>query len=120
MVGTFFHVCMNLVGHVLCECVLLDILVGNAQKMASNHLLFLAVWHEHSTCTYTHTHTHTPTYLPTYLQSEDFEGTGGLLGSSFKRVKAMGAAGHNRWMCYMILFILFVFLVLYYAIRWRT
>ena len=51
---------------------------------------------------------------------DDFETTGGLLGSSMKRLKVMSNAGHNRWMLYMIVFIVVVFLVLYYIIRWRT
>ena len=51
---------------------------------------------------------------------DDFEHTGGLLGSSMKRLKSMTNAGHNRWMLYMILFIIVVFFVLYYIIRWRT
>ena len=54
------------------------------------------------------------------VMGEDFETAGGLLGSSMKRLKAMGSAGHNRWMLYMILFIVVVFFVLYYIIRWRT
>ena len=51
---------------------------------------------------------------------EDFDSAGGLLGSSMKRLKSMANAGHNRWMLYMILFIVVVFFVFYYLIRWRT
>jgi len=64
--------------------------------------------------------------LPTSLllslsaKDEDFDSAGGLLGSSIKRVKNMAKAGHNRWMCYMILFIVAVFFVCYYIIKWRS
>lgn len=64
--------------------------------------------------------------LPTSLllslsaKDEDFDSAGGLLGSSMKRVKNMAKAGHNRWMCYMILFIVAVFFVCYYIIKWRS
>ena len=54
-----------------------------------------------------------------YPQGGDFDTTGSLLEASMKRVKGMAAAGHNRWMCYMVLFILVVFLLLYYIIKWR-
>ncbi|XP_065901903.1 BET1 homolog [Dysidea avara] len=50
----------------------------------------------------------------------DFDNTGGLLGSSMKRVKNMAKAGHNRWMCYMILFIVLVFFIVYYIVKWRS
>lgn len=48
----------------------------------------------------------------------DADSSGGLLGASMKRVKELGRAGHNRWMCYMLIFILFVFFVIYVVIKW--
>lgn len=60
-----------------------------------------------------------PDDLCTLMQGSDFDTTGSLLGASMKRVKGMAASGHNRWMCYMVLFILLVFLLLYYIIKWR-
>ena len=68
-----------------------------------------------------------PSFFPPHLpllslsaKDEDFDSAGGLLGSSMKRVKNMAKAGHNRWMCYMILFIVAVFFVCYYIIKWRS
>ena len=67
-----------------------------------------------------------PTPIPPSLpppppdQDEDFDSAGGLLGSSMKRVKNMAKAGHNRWMCYLILFIVAVFFMCYYIIKWRS
>jgi blocked-early-in-transport protein 1 len=52
--------------------------------------------------------------------NEDFDTTGSLLTGSLKRVKAMASAGHNRWMLYLILFVLLVFFICYYIIRWRS
>lgn len=51
---------------------------------------------------------------------DDFDTTGSLLGSSMKRLKAMGNAGHNRWMLYIVIFIIVLFFLLYYIIRLRT
>jgi len=53
-----------------------------------------------------------PWSLPPPLdQDEDFDSAGGSLGSSMKRVKNMAKAGHNCWMCYLILFSVAVFFV---------
>ena len=49
--------------------------------------------------------------------NEDFDMTGSLLSGSLKRVKNMASAGHNRWMLYLILFVL---LLSEYLIRWRN
>ena len=56
----------------------------------------------------------------TLLQGMDSEvdAAGGFLGSSMRRVRDLGRAGHNRWMCYMLLLVLFVFLVIYIVNRW--
>ena len=61
-----------------------------------------------------------PSSFSPFNKDEDFDSAGGLLGSSMKRVKNMAKAGHNRWMCYMILFIVAVFFVCYYIIKWRS
>jgi blocked-early-in-transport protein 1 len=50
---------------------------------------------------------------------ENFDSAGGFLAGSMKRVMNMGKAGHNRWMCYMMIFIIIVFFVVYYIISWR-
>ena len=48
----------------------------------------------------------------------DVDSAGGFLGSSMRRVRDLGRAGHNHWMCYMMLLVLFVFLVIYIVNRW--
>ena len=53
-------------------------------------------------------------------QDTEFDGSGSLLSASMKRVKGLAQAGHNRWMCYMIIFILVVFFLVYYIIKWRS
>ena len=57
--------------------------------------------------------------LSLYLQGTDFDSTGGLLSGTMKRLKGLAQGGHNNWMCYMILLIVFVFLILFYVIKWR-
>ena len=61
-----------------------------------------------------------PPSLPPFFQDEEFDSAGGFLASSMQRVKNMGKQGHNRWMCYMLLFIVIVFFVCYYIIKWRN
>ena len=89
----------------------------------------------------THTHTHTSSLFLTHSHTqisidigdemrkqnsmlggmdEDFDTTGGLLGASMKRLKGLASAGHNRWMCYMILFIVGVFFLCYFLLKWRS
>ncbi|XP_064384261.1 BET1 homolog [Halichondria panicea] len=51
---------------------------------------------------------------------EEFDSAGGLLGGSMKRLKGLANAGHNRWMCYIILFIVGVFFICYAVIKWRS
>lgn len=48
----------------------------------------------------------------------DFDSTGGFLGSTMGRLTKMSKAGHNKFMCYLIIFALFVFFVLYYVIKY--
>ena len=55
-----------------------------------------------------------------WWQDQNFDSAGGFLSGSMKRVKNMGKAGHNRWMCYMMIFIIIVFFVCYYIISWRN
>ncbi len=52
--------------------------------------------------------------------SEEFDNAGGLLGSSMKRLKNMANAGHNNWMCYLILFVVAVFFLCYAILKWRS
>ena len=48
---------------------------------------------------------------------DDMDRTGGFLGNTMARVIRLGKHGGSKHMCYMILFILFVFLVLYLVIK---
>ncbi|KAJ8878896.1 hypothetical protein PR048_019499 [Dryococelus australis] len=50
---------------------------------------------------------------------DDFEHTGGFLGSTLSRVLRLGKGGHNYYILYMILFSLFVFAVLWFVIKFR-
>ena len=49
----------------------------------------------------------------------EFDSTWGLLSSSMGRVKKLALAGHNRYIWYLMLFSLFVFLFIYMIIRFR-
>ncbi|RWS22227.1 BET1-like protein [Leptotrombidium deliense] len=49
----------------------------------------------------------------------DFDSTWGLLSSSFSRVKKLAAAGHNRFIFYLLGFSFFVFFIIYIIIRFR-
>ncbi|XP_065844532.1 BET1 homolog [Oscarella lobularis] len=49
--------------------------------------------------------------------NDDFDKTGGFLASTYKRVKKLGREGHHRWICYMFLFVVAVFVITYYLIR---
>jgi len=55
-------------------------------------------------------------YHNTYLESmhTDFDRTWGFLSGSMTRVKNLAVAGHNRYILYLILFSLFVFVVIYF------
>eukprot|EP01137_Pigoraptor_chileana_P035131 Opistho-2@28717 len=48
---------------------------------------------------------------------DDFGGVGGLLKGSMNRLSGLMKAGHNKHMCYLILFVVFVFFVIYYIVR---
>ena len=50
---------------------------------------------------------------------DDMDRTGGFLGTTMSRVIRLGKNGHQKYMCYMFLFALFVMLVLYFVIKLR-
>ncbi|KAM6899285.1 BET1 homolog [Xenentodon cancila] len=49
----------------------------------------------------------------------DFDSTGGLLGATIGRVKRLSRGSQTKLLCYMLLFCLFVFFVLYWFIKLR-
>ncbi|XP_055076625.1 BET1 homolog [Paramisgurnus dabryanus] len=49
----------------------------------------------------------------------DFDSTGGLLGSTIGRLKFLSRGSQTKVYCYMLLFALFVFVVLYWVIKLR-
>ena len=53
------------------------------------------------------------------MQDSDFDSTGGLLGATIGRVKQLSRGSQTKLLCYMLLFALFVFLVLYWYIKLR-
>ena len=90
---------------------------------------FLCHTHTH-TYDMLHTHTHTHTQLTIDIgesirednrmlsdMGSDFEGVGGLLGGSMKRLGKLVSSGGNKGMCYMVLFILTVFIVIWFLIK---
>ncbi|XP_077978150.1 BET1 homolog isoform X2 [Glandiceps talaboti] len=48
---------------------------------------------------------------------DDFDKSHGSLRGAMSRLKRMAAAGHNRYICYLMLFALFVFLVIWYVVK---
>ncbi|MBN3298093.1 BET1 protein, partial [Amia calva] len=48
-----------------------------------------------------------------------FDSTGGLLGATMGRLKVLSRGSQARLFCYLLLFALFVFFVLYWVIRLR-
>lgn len=50
---------------------------------------------------------------------DDMERTGGFLSNTMNRVVRLGRNGHQKYMCYIFLFALFVFLLLYFIIKLR-
>lgn len=50
-------------------------------------------------------------------QGNDFEGLGGLLGGSMRRLSKLTASGGSKVMCYLIGFVVSVFFVIWYLIR---
>lgn len=53
------------------------------------------------------------------LKDSDFDSTGGLLGSTMGRLKHLARGSQSKVFCYMLLFALFVFIVLYWVIKLR-
>lgn len=49
----------------------------------------------------------------------DFDSTGGLLGATMGRLKQLSRGSQTKVFCYMLLFALFVFTILYWIIRLR-
>ncbi|XP_053570033.1 BET1 homolog [Bombina bombina] len=49
----------------------------------------------------------------------DFDSAGGLLGSTMNRLKILSRGSQSKLLCYMLLFALFVFFVIYWFIKLR-
>uniref|UniRef100_K7G7L8 BET1 homolog n=1 Tax=Pelodiscus sinensis TaxID=13735 RepID=K7G7L8_PELSI len=49
----------------------------------------------------------------------DFDSTGGLLGATIGRLKTLSRGSQTKLLCYMMLFALFVFFVIYWIIKLR-
>ncbi|KAJ1101095.1 hypothetical protein NDU88_006168 [Pleurodeles waltl] len=49
----------------------------------------------------------------------DFDTTGGLLGATMGRLKILSRGSQSKLFCYMMLFALFVFFILYWIIKLR-
>uniref|UniRef100_A0A8C8SIU1 BET1 homolog n=1 Tax=Pelusios castaneus TaxID=367368 RepID=A0A8C8SIU1_9SAUR len=49
----------------------------------------------------------------------DFDSTGGFLGATIGRLKTLSKGSQTKLLCYMMLFALFVFFVLYWIIKLR-
>lgn len=50
---------------------------------------------------------------------DDMDRTGGFLSTTMSRVIRLGRNGHQKYMCYMFLFVLGVFFVLYITLKFR-
>lgn len=50
---------------------------------------------------------------------DDMDRTGGFLSNTMNRVVRLGRNGHQKYMLYMFLFALFVFVLLYFVIKLR-
>lgn len=50
---------------------------------------------------------------------DDMDRTGGFLTNTMSRVVRLGKGGHQKYMCYMFLFALIVFLLLYLVVKLR-
>ncbi|XP_066483989.1 BET1 homolog [Tiliqua scincoides] len=49
----------------------------------------------------------------------DFDSTGGFLGATMGRLKTLSRGSQTKLLCYMMLFSLFVFFVIYWIIKLR-
>ncbi|ETN64339.1 hypothetical protein AND_003927 [Anopheles darlingi] len=50
---------------------------------------------------------------------EDMDRTGGFMSNTIGRVVRLGKGGHRNYMCYMFLFVLAVFFLLYIVLKLR-
>lgn len=50
---------------------------------------------------------------------DDMDRTGGFLSTTMNRVIRLGKGGHQKYMLYIFLFALFIFLLLYFVIKFR-
>ncbi|XP_048367575.1 BET1 homolog [Sphaerodactylus townsendi] len=50
---------------------------------------------------------------------DDFDSTGGFLGATMGRLKNLSRGSQTKLLCYMMLFSLFVFFVIYWVIKLR-
>eukprot|EP01122_Echinamoeba_exundans_P001696 TRINITY_DN11700_c0_g1_i1.p1 TRINITY_DN11700_c0_g1~~TRINITY_DN11700_c0_g1_i1.p1 ORF type:complete len:144 (-),score=20.90 TRINITY_DN11700_c0_g1_i1:55-486(-) len=48
------------------------------------------------------------------------DNTGGLLAAAQKKLKEVSESGSNRLMCYLVLFVILVFFIIYGVISWST
>lgn len=51
---------------------------------------------------------------------DDMDRTGGFLSNTMGRVVRLGRNGQQKYMCYMFLFVLVVFFVLYISLKFRS
>ncbi|KAG8443133.1 hypothetical protein GDO86_011807 [Hymenochirus boettgeri] len=49
----------------------------------------------------------------------DFDSTGGLLGATMGRLKILSRGSQTKLICYMMIFALFVFFVIYWIVKLR-
>lgn len=50
---------------------------------------------------------------------DDMDRTGGFLSNTMARVVRLGKTGHQKYLCYMFLFVLAVFFLLYITLKFR-
>lgn len=50
---------------------------------------------------------------------DDMDRTGGFLSNTMARVVRLGKNGHQKYLCYMFLFVILVFFILYVALKFR-
>lgn len=50
---------------------------------------------------------------------DDMDRTGGFLGNTMARVVRLGRNGHQKYLCYMFLFVVFAFFLLYITLKLR-
>lgn len=51
------------------------------------------------------------------MQGSEFDSTGGMLGSSMKRLQKLTGSSSKGVMCYLVAFVVFIFFLIYYLIR---